>query len=181
MIKKYIPNIFTFLNMLLGLMAILLLVHAEHDHKIIIVTVLILTGSVADFFDGFFARKFDVVTNFGKQLDSFADIITFGIAPIALLNHICSCNYKVLAIVASMAYLSAGAYRLARYNLGEFKSHFAGMPITIAGVLLTLYSASYSLWAQSVHDLKSSTVTLLFVILLVMLMVSRKKIKRILK
>ena len=177
--KKYIPNIFTFTNMLLGLLSILLLVQIEHPHKTIIVPAMILLGGIADFFDGFIARKLNVVTDFSKQLDSFADIITFGVAPIALINYLCSCNYKFFSITASIIYIAASAYRLARYNLNNFKDHFVGLPITAAGILLTIYAFAYPFWAYNTNRLQSTIITALFLLLLSALMVSKAKVKRI--
>lgn len=180
--RKYlnlIPNLFTFANLLLGLMSILLLVQTEHPNKTFIVSALILLGGAADFFDGYFARRLNAVTDFGKQMDSFADIITFGIAPVGLMNYLFTCNHKIPILAASALYLAAGAYRLARFNLGDFKDHFVGLPIPVAGILLTFYSVAYPAWSANVHSIVCTAITIVVIVLLAMLMVSRQKIKRI--
>jgi len=111
---QHIPNVLTMINMLLGLTAILFIIQLEHAHKPLIITALILLGGIADFFDGYVARKFNVVTNMGKQLDSFADIITFGVAPIAFVNYIAPCEYFGIVTISSLIFVGAGAYRLVR-------------------------------------------------------------------
>jgi len=176
---KFIPNIFTFSNMLFGLLSILLLIQSEHINKAIFVPILIFLGGAADLLDGFLARKLNAVAELGKQLDSFADIITFGVAPISLINYLSVCPYPIGIVLASLVYISAGAYRLARYNLSEFTGHYCGLPIPVAGVSLAAYSMVYPMWADFENPLLSTTVTVSFILLLSVLMISKKSIKRI--
>jgi CDP-diacylglycerol--serine O-phosphatidyltransferase len=175
---KYIPNIFTLANMSSGLASILFLLQAEHQHKALVVPAFILIGGIADFFDGYFARKLNAITDMGKQLDSFADIITFGIAPIALLNYLSASEHSIPIIVSSLIFVLAGAYRLARYNLNDFKKHFIGLPITAAGVILAIYCVAYSYWIVNISTGVSITITVLVTVVLSILMVSKKKINR---
>jgi len=176
---KHVPNILTITNMLLGLTAILFIIRLEHTYKPLIITALILLGGIADFFDGYIARKFSVVTDVGKQLDSFADIITFGVAPVAFVNYVAPCEYFGIVTISSLIFVGAGAYRLVRYNLGDFRDYFVGLPITAAGVLLTVYCAAYPKWCEHLPTAICVVVTALFILLLSVMMVSKKKFKRI--
>jgi CDP-diacylglycerol--serine O-phosphatidyltransferase len=72
-----IPNLFTASNMLCGILAILLSVSGRID----LAPFAIYLGAILDFFDGFLARKLNQQGELGKQMDSLADMITFGVAP----------------------------------------------------------------------------------------------------
>jgi len=174
-IIKHIPNILTMANMLSGLTAILLIIQWEHTLKPLIITALILFGAIADFFDGYIARKLNATTAAGKQLDSFADLITFGIAPFVFVNYTAARDYYAVVAISSFIFVSAGAYRLVRYNLGDFRDKFIGLPITAAGSLLTVYCAVYPKWREYLPPEICVAVTVLFIFLLSYLMVSKKK------
>ena len=165
--------------MSLGLTSVLVLIQTDHPHKTIIAPILIMLGGLVDFFDGYLARKLKVESNMGKQLDSFADIITFGIAPICLINYISTCNYPVFIIVASLIFMMAGAYRLARYNMNDFSRHFAGLPITAAGIALAIYCMIYPVWVKHLSDMVCVAITTMFLVLLSVMMISKTKVKRI--
>jgi CDP-diacylglycerol--serine O-phosphatidyltransferase len=83
-----IPNLFTASNMLCGIIAILLSVSGRID----LAPFAIYLGAILDFFDGFLARKLNQQGELGKQMDSLADMITFGVAPglmmLVLLNYL---------------------------------------------------------------------------------------------
>ncbi|MCB9224713.1 MAG: CDP-alcohol phosphatidyltransferase family protein [Crocinitomicaceae bacterium] len=77
MIKRSIPNLFTAGNMICGVVAIILTL----DGKIEYAPIFIIIAAVLDFLDGFVARALKVDGPLGKQLDSLADMVTFGVAP----------------------------------------------------------------------------------------------------
>ena len=77
MIKRHIPNLFTLLNLLSGMIAVLMAV----SDKLVEAAFFVFLGIFFDFFDGFFARKFNVQGELGKQLDSLADVVTSGVVP----------------------------------------------------------------------------------------------------
>ena len=178
-ITRNIPNFLTMLNMMLGLMSILLLMGPELLKKELIVAALICLGGIVDFFDGYIARKLKAVSNMGKQLDSFADLATFGIAPICLAYHAAPSEYSLFIAIPCGIYIVAGSYRLARYNLNDFSDHFMGLPITTAGILLSVYSAAQLQWADPQHSSLYAAITTMFILLLSIMMVSRVKIKRL--
>ena len=176
--KKFIPNILTLANILMGAFSLLFLVQGAHSRKHIIIPVMIALGAACDYFDGRLARKFDVVSEMGKQMDSFADIITFGIAPVMLLNHLTAYGHSVIMIIASLLYIIAGIYRLARFNVSTEKGYFMGLPIPPAGVILAGYCFLYYFWASHVTRGASLAISAALLILLALLMVSNKKINR---
>ncbi|MFD1316429.1 CDP-alcohol phosphatidyltransferase family protein [Namhaeicola litoreus] len=77
MIKKNIPNMITLANMLCGILSVLMCL----NDKLLAASFFILLGIFFDFFDGYFARLLKVGGDFGKELDSLADVVTSGIAP----------------------------------------------------------------------------------------------------
>jgi len=175
---KRIPNLLTLINLMLGFAAVLFLLQPDHLQKPLIVTSFILLGGIADFFDGFLARKLHASTAMGKQLDSFADIITFGIAPVSLANYLAPVAHSVPLIGASLVFIVAGAYRLARYNLHGFSNHLMGLPITAAGIILAVYGTVAYRWAVVEQDSVYVIVTVVVLLVLSAVMVSKKKVIR---
>jgi len=165
--------------MTLGIMSILILLQPTHPYKVTIVAAFIIFGGVIDFFDGFIARKLNAETILGKQLDSFADIITFGIAPIMLINYITHGSQPVvLMAVSSLAFMLAGAYRLARFNLNDFSKYFLGMPITAAGIALVIFGFIYKLWVSNLIPILASITVNAVILGLAAMMISKRKFRR---
>ena len=100
--------------------------------------VFIFLAALFDRFDGLVARHFHSESEFGKELDSLSDIVSFGVAPALLIYMTDLSSMLWVGIAATIFYIAAGAIRLARYNVKEFDGSFYGVPITAAGVLLTL-------------------------------------------
>ena len=175
---KYIPNCLTVTNMLLGFTAIIILMQTDLANKEMVVVVLMLFGGALDFLDGYIARKLKVSTNIGKQLDSFADLVTFGIVPVCLVNYMSFCGRVIPIAISSGIFLIMGVYRLARYNLSEYSNHFIGLPITVAGIFLGIYCLIYYRFINYQHSYLCTIMTSSIILLLSILMVSRVKIKR---
>lgn len=145
--KKHIPNLFTLLNLFSGLIAVIM---AATD-ELIIAAFFVFLGIFFDFFDGFFARKFNVEGELGKQLDSLADMVTSGVVPGIIMFQLMlysakgqwfmelSCEvgnwreyqdtyYYFLPFTGLLITLAA-AYRLANFNIDERQSSsFIGLP-----------------------------------------------------
>jgi CDP-diacylglycerol--serine O-phosphatidyltransferase len=101
-----------------------------------------------DFIDGRVARYMKKVSNFGKELDSLSDLVSFGVAPVVLAFQTSKTIKEgwIFAIIIYVLFLTAGALRLARFNLKEM-NHFEGMPITVNGVIIpVLYFFELSSW-----------------------------------
>jgi len=126
-----LPDLFTFLNIFMGLFAILLVIKGYYLFSV----VALLFAVAFDYLDGKIARLIKREGEFGKQLDSLADTISFGVAPAIFGFNLIQTNF---AIIVFTLFLFAGVLRLARYNVMEFSGEFAGMPITVNGVVIPL-------------------------------------------
>ena len=98
---KNIPNLITLCNLTLGLLAIF---HGLINSNLVLCSFLIISGVFLDFLDGKIARYLKVESDFGKQLDSFADMVTFGIAPSVII-------YKLLELSGSTLLILPFAYQ----------------------------------------------------------------------
>lgn len=133
-IKKAIPDILTCCNLISGCIAVQQALSGHPEWAFFF----IVTGAVFDFFDGFSARLLNVSTPIGKELDSLADVVTFGFAPSAIIfdtlcSMLCSqclgcCCINVIPYVAFVM-AAFSALRLAKFNLDERQtSSFIGLP-----------------------------------------------------
>ena len=132
-IKKHIPNTITCCNLVSGCVAIAY----AFSGKIEISFTWIIIGAVFDFFDGMSARLLKVSSPIGKELDSLADIVTFGVAPSTILfSKLGIMSYpsfieSLRGILPFIAYIMAAfsALRLAKFNLDERQTlGFIGLP-----------------------------------------------------
>jgi CDP-diacylglycerol---serine O-phosphatidyltransferase len=132
-IKKQIPNMFTLANLCCGVFAILLITHNRFEEA----AYLVLLAVVFDFFDGFLARLLKVNGELGKQLDSLADLVTFGIAP-AIMLYVFAMKYELIDAKFAFILLAIfSAYRLAKFNIDTRQSKsFIGVPTPITGVMV---------------------------------------------
>ena len=122
MIKKQIPNIFTLLNLFFGCIAIVYITEPgiiitespqgqsliEIPQQIYRASICIALAAVVDYFDGFLARLLGSSSEMGKQLDSLADLVSFGVAP-SLIAY----QFLKLALAQDIDGLSASCYQLA--------------------------------------------------------------------
>lgn len=124
-------DIFTLANVIFGLLAILFIIN---ENYIFAISSLFL-AVIADYLDGRLARKLKQENTFGKELDSLADTISFGVAP-AIFGF--SLIQTPLAIASFTIFLFCGILRLARYNIMDIQDGYAGMPITLNGIIIPL-------------------------------------------
>ena len=124
-IVRSIPNTLTCCNLLSGCGATLTAINSG-DFKLALLYIII--GAVFDFFDGFAARMLHVSSPIGKELDSLADVITFGMAPAAIVwAYLNTCHFPLSIFPFLMVAFSA--LRLAKFNLDERQtSSFIGLP-----------------------------------------------------
>lgn len=137
--KSSIPNIFTFINLSCGILSLLNTYNGNYIYS----SLFILMAGLVDRYDGRIARFLDVSSEVGKELDSLADLVSFGVAP-SILSFIVFdlANLGPLGIVGYLCLLLlpiCGAFRLARYNISTFDGVFTGVPITIVGCFMALY------------------------------------------
>jgi CDP-diacylglycerol--serine O-phosphatidyltransferase len=146
-----IPSLFTIGNMFCGYYAIASTLQANYDYAAIAIGV----GAVLDTLDGRIARLTGTASQFGLELDSLADVLTFGVAPAVL-----ALNWGIASLagipaefaqdvyqfgwLATFGFLICGALRLARFNVladkpGDSSRHFVGLPIpAAAGVIASI-------------------------------------------
>jgi CDP-diacylglycerol--serine O-phosphatidyltransferase len=164
---KQIPNLFTLLNLLFGCIAITCIMQpgigytldANGDNlvaipeKITWASLFIALAALIDFLDGFIARLLKVPSEMGKQLDSLADCVSFGVAPGLIAYQFLRLCYaqqtngldaSILWLLPAFLLPCAGAYRLARFNIDPSQGYsFKGVPIPAAGLLFASFPLVY--------------------------------------
>ncbi|MBS4025991.1 MAG: CDP-diacylglycerol--serine O-phosphatidyltransferase [Clostridia bacterium] len=135
MFNKLIPNIFTLANLFLGFLALIYTMEGLFQ----LAASLILVSVVLDGLDGKVARKLGTTSNFGKELDSLADLVSFGVAPAILIYaFILQPDLGIAGLFMAVLFALCGAVRLARFNTLNITTHFLGVPITVAGGIIAL-------------------------------------------
>jgi CDP-diacylglycerol--serine O-phosphatidyltransferase len=135
--KKHIPNLLTLLNLACGTVAIVLALEGQWQWAVY----LLLAAAGFDFFDGLAARLLHAYSETGKQLDSLADMVTFGLLPALFIYTIFKQQFLVagtdtfsqtlqwLMLVSVVMVPAFSAIRLARFNVQEPESSFFhGLP-----------------------------------------------------
>ena len=130
---KFIPNTLTLANAALGCCALFFIAILDFEKA----TICVLLATVFDFFDGFVARTMGWTSRFGAELDSLADLISFGVVPGALTTAmLTTLNVDYPWTFLGFIITLASAYRLAKYNISEnSQAYFRGLP-TPANALL---------------------------------------------
>ena len=125
---RIIPNILTLFNLFLGCVITLLLIEGNLPMESI--SLLILIALFFDFMDGLIARKFNLESKLGAQLDSLADLISFGLVPgIIMYNLFLEVSFDPYLPLLGFTITLASAYRLANFNLSKNDSnYFKGLP-----------------------------------------------------
>ncbi|HSC53394.1 MAG TPA: CDP-alcohol phosphatidyltransferase family protein [Phnomibacter sp.] len=170
---KQIPNLFTLLNLIFGCMAIVLLLQngitiVETDpspenpigqrlellpEAVYMAPLFIALAAVVDFLDGFVARALKASSEMGKQLDSLADVVSFGVAPSMIIYQFLRLSFAktdngletaVIWLVPAFILAGAAAYRLAKFNLDTRQTHcFRGTPVPSVGMAVAAFPLIY--------------------------------------
>jgi CDP-diacylglycerol--serine O-phosphatidyltransferase len=164
---KNIPNLFTLLNLFFGCIAIIfilqqniVLLPLDADGNIIVTpqqldntpekiwlaSLFIGLAAIVDFLDGFVARIFKATSEMGKQLDSLADLVSFGVAPGLIIYQLLRLSFaqesgaldaSIIGLLPALLIPCAAAWRLARFNLDTTQSFsFKGMPVPAVGIFV---------------------------------------------
>jgi CDP-diacylglycerol--serine O-phosphatidyltransferase len=165
--KKQIPNFITLLNLFFGCMAIMSAIQAntiasmdedgmmlvQIPESIFYASLYIGLAGLMDFLDGFVARLLKVSSDMGKQLDSLADVVSFGVAPafivfqflrLSMADDVNALSQNSVWLYAAFLIPMAGAYRLARFNIdSEQTTYFKGVPIPMIGILTAAFPLIY--------------------------------------
>ncbi len=137
---QLVPNLVTILGMCAGLSAI----RFTFDERFELAAALIIFAAVMDGFDGMLARKLNAASSFGAELDSFADFVSFGVAPgILVFGYALSGPFAGVGWIFVLIFAVCACLRLARFNIsrvsleGANQRHFVGVPAP-AGAMLGL-------------------------------------------
>lgn len=130
-IRKHIPDTITSMNLLCGVMGVIFTLKGRPD----IGFLLMIGGAVFDFFDGLAARLLKASSGIGKELDSLADIVSFGVLPSVMLFGLGGSSVTVLKYIPLVLAVFS-ALRLAKFNLDERQHEgFIGLPTPAAAMI----------------------------------------------
>ncbi len=184
-ISKYVPNFITLLSLSSGFTSISFSLNGEWE----IAIYLILLATVFDFFDGWFARKLKSGSNFGAELDSLSDFVSFGVAPSFLIYLWSTNTLGSLGWGATLFFVICSALRLARFTADIYitnkpidnNEYFTGVPSPAAAGLILLPLFIY--FEFQIDLLKNDYFNLITTIIIGFMMISKiptisiKKIK----
>jgi CDP-diacylglycerol--serine O-phosphatidyltransferase len=150
-----LPNLVTLSSVFCGLYAIVIASHATEAADFHRAALLVVFAMFFDMLDGRVARLTRTQSAFGLQLDSLADVVSFGVAPALLVYELCLSTLGVTGLIGAFVFLGCGAIRLARFNVlatasdgtpAKPSKYMVGLPIPgAAGILVSLVVASPAL------------------------------------
>ncbi|MGY6548200.1 MAG: CDP-diacylglycerol--serine O-phosphatidyltransferase [Roseinatronobacter sp.] len=171
---QLVPNLVTILGMCAGLSAI----RFTFDGRFELAAALIIFAAVMDGFDGLLARKLNATSNFGAELDSFADFVSFGVAPgILVFGYAMTGPFAGVGWIFVLVFAVCACLRLARFNIARADSdglparHFVGVPAP-AGAMLGLGPVFLGL-SDLVDPSRAPPLVALYLAGIALLMVSR--------
>lgn len=133
--RTVFPSFFTLMNMFCGFVAIIQI----YEGKLEFGAWLVVLAALFDMMDGVMARMANATTEFGIELDSLSDIVSFGVAPAFLLYSYSLYEMQIIGIILSAFPALCGAVRLARFNIYarvEDPDYFKGLPIPALAMML---------------------------------------------
>ena len=139
-LTKFIPNLITLMSLIAGISSIKFSIQTNWKLAVL----MIMLAAFFDFFDGWMARKLKKSSQFGAELDSLSDFISFGLAPSLLINLCFTHELGRIGWVISLFYIVCAALRLARFNIENMKEQskvFYGIPSPAAAgvIMIPLY------------------------------------------
>lgn len=133
-IVKHIPNTITSMNLLCGVLGVISALNGDFD----IAFCLMLSASVFDFMDGFAARLLNAQSPIGKELDSLADLVSFGLLPSVMLFKIMTMSgHPFFLTLVPLVVVVFSALRLAKFNISDDQSeNFIGLPTPACAMII---------------------------------------------
>ena len=168
---KHIPNLFTLLNLFFGCIAVICILqngitiiysgegtqYADIPERIWLAPLFMFLAAVVDFLDGFLARLLKQASPMGRELDSLADIVSFGVAPGMILYQFLRMSYmrqedgadvSMFWLLPALILPCAAAFRLAVFNLDTTQTKsFRGTPVPAVGLALASLPLIY--WTRN--------------------------------
>ena len=160
-IKAQIPNLLTLLNLLFGVIGIIWVL----DGEIFYGAYFVLIAAGFDFLDGFVARLLKVQSDMGKELDSLADVVSFGVLPGLILFEMAESAVEAGSYLPYLTLIvpMLSAYRLAKFNLDTRQSErFLGLPTPANALFLSTLPHLGNHWPE-IGNLIGSPVTLILI------------------
>jgi len=160
---RFIPNIITLLSLIAGISSIKFSIQGNWKFAVLMV----MLAAFFDFFDGWMARKLKKSSQFGAELDSLSDFISFGLAPSLLINLSFTHQLGRIGWVISLFYIICAALRLARFNIENMKEKsltFYGVPSPAAAgiVMIPMYMGFMGLYIPGVDYLYLSALIVVY-------------------
>jgi CDP-diacylglycerol---serine O-phosphatidyltransferase len=153
--KSLVPNLLTLVNLFSGFAAIVYISNGDIKRG----ALFILIAAIFDMLDGLVARLINAASEFGAELDSLCDVVSFGVAPSFMLYKVYFSNFNEFGILFAALPALTGAARLARFNIQltslEDKVYFKGLPIPSAALTIV----SFVLFVESYTFLNSEWIT----------------------
>lgn len=159
MVRSWIPNGLSLGNLVFGFFSMIVAAHQSEQFRqeqiFLIAGILIMIAAIFDGLDGPMARKLDVQSPLGQQLDSLADLTTFGLAPGYLIYQMYLSDLRIfvswldipygipLGMLIAAIYPVSAAFRLARFNVNHEPGSFTGLPSPVAGVFIAFIPLSF--------------------------------------
>lgn len=137
-----IPSLFTTGNLICGFFSIISTFNGEYFQA----AIFIVLANLLDGLDGYAARLTKTTSQFGVELDSLADLVSFGVAPAVLVYYWALVPWSTWGSLAACLYVVCGALRLARFNVQiktVEKTHFVGLPIPAAAEMIAATVVMY--------------------------------------
>jgi CDP-diacylglycerol--serine O-phosphatidyltransferase len=186
MLRRHIPNIVTLCNLALGTLAVLMAM----ENQVVFASWLILLSALLDFLDGFLARMLKAGSPLGRQLDSFADLVSFGLAPASIVYKLM--EYSILGdifqggiqdtslterllLFSPILLVLFSAMRLAEFNLREEDGEFTGLATPASALYfagMNLYLVGH-LGGAAANFILQPSVLLMNILVISFLMISR--------
>jgi CDP-diacylglycerol---serine O-phosphatidyltransferase len=168
-----VPSFFTLMNLFSGFLSILMVA----EGKLLLGAWLIVLAGLFDALDGFMARLANATSEFGVELDSISDVVSFGVAPGFLIYTFALNDLNLAGMLLSALPPLCGAIRLARYNVEAKYSdplYFKGLPIPVQAVMLSAFFLTFRNRLEWFDMLNQGVISVLIpvIILLSFLMVS---------
>ena len=168
--RKFIPSLFTLLNAVCGFISIIESSAGHFEQAMFFIAF----AALFDAFDGMVARILKTSSEFGVELDSLSDVISFGAAPSFLLYAMHFNSYDGAGIFLSSLILTFAAIRLARFNIelvGFDKNVFYGVPVPLSAITIISYLYFYD--SKVFYSETNHLILIILTILLSLLMVSK--------
>jgi CDP-diacylglycerol--serine O-phosphatidyltransferase len=166
-----VPSLFTVANLFCGYACVVYSTRGDFDRAALFIGI----AMVLDTLDGFFARLTNSSTAFGVELDSLADVVSFGLAPAILAFTWGLWPLRRLGWAVGFLYVAAAAMRLARFNIQSTatavmdKRYFVGMPSPAAAAVI---ASTVYLFPEGIQDRRTALPALAMVLVPALLMVS---------